>query len=307
MVIKIVTYAIIYFVVSKLGKKINKANQERVVPAECIDYFDMKVQSVIIFCCAVIFTVITIIAVCIPGNDPAKNVAMTIFFIISILGYAFSFMLSQWYIAIKRDVLETGSYLGKKQVISFDEITSAERDGRDNVHLYIKEKQVFTFDRQFDKKKLLKVLNENHIVTTYQYSINDFVIKKTKFTLYSGIVMTVGSMVFMYMSLFLNFMLCAIGLITGLVTLLLSLNSVFGGMYNRTVIKDGMICQYKLFNKTREMAFSEIKKLERNKENEIEYVYLYAEGKKEICICMNDVNANLFEEITKLFKSGGLC
>lgn len=82
-------------------------------------------------------------------------------------------------------------------------------------------------------------------------------------------------------------MLCILEMITGLVTLLLSLNSAFGGLYNRTVIKDRMICQYKLFNKTKKMAYSEIKKMERNKENEIEYVYLYADGRKKMCMHIN--------------------
>ena len=293
--IKLITYFIIYTVIGIVLKRIKDSQKKRAIPKDCVDYFDTKVQSIFFLCSGIFFMIITILCMVFGGGS-----ASIVFFIFSVIILAFSCITGQWYVAVKKDGIETESFLSKKKFISFGEVTKAKYDAVNNVRLYSGEKQIFKLEKEYDAKKLVSVLKRNGISIEHENSYNDFVIRRSKIVIYVWSFLAVAGIVIIGCSLSSEDRELALygGMLGGALALA-SLGSAAEAWYSKTVVKNEKICQHALLRIKKELSFEQVQYIIMTVENQIQYANIYSNNKKIMRVSMSDLNSNMFRDVMK--------
>ena len=229
----------------------------------------------------------------------ANTSASIVFFIFSVIILAFSCITGQWYVAVKKDGIETESFLSKKKFISFGEVTKAKYDAVNNVRLYSGEKQIFKLEKEYDAKKLVSVLKRNGISIEHENSYNDFVIRRSKIVIYVWSFLAVAGIVIIGCSLSSGDKETIYGVMLGGALALASLGSAAEAWYSKTVVKNEKICQHALLRIKKELSFEQVQYIIMTVENQIQYANIYSNNKKIMRVSMSDLNSNMFRDVMK--------
>ncbi len=157
-IVKVITYSLIYLVIGVVMKKIKDSQVNRVIPEDCLDYFDMKVQSKILLWGGVFFAVLTLVCVVAGGGA-----ASYIFLGFAVFAFSFCILLGLWYVAIKEDGIEMQSNFGRKSIVKYEEITKASFDKNNNLCIYKGEKMIIFLEKEYDFGKTVEILKDRGV------------------------------------------------------------------------------------------------------------------------------------------------
>lgn len=287
--IKLLCYGIIMTLVSFLVKKTN-FNTKKDVNGEL--YFDYKLVSRIFFICAIILSVIFIIAFSFPSNieENSKTIVTLFVTLFNMIFYCLSYIYNGIYIRITDNKIVYNIGFGTKELL-YSEITKTIKNSSGDILLYKNNKKIVTIPKDLAyaiPKLQCNEKNEND-------DKNEFIMQVSKFYKALMIICCIVFIMFFILSAYYS---VSSGVIIFGIMLIISLIECINEFKLKIFVSKREINKVSLFCK-KNILIKNITKVEVKKNNNANWLYLYSKNGLEIKINTLYTNSYLLEEILK--------
>lgn len=287
--IKLLCYGVIMTLVIFLVKKTN-SNTKKDVNGEL--YFNYKLVSRTFFICAIILSVISIIAFSLPSNieGNAKTIVTIFITLFNLIFYCLSYIYNVIYIRITDNKIVYNLGFGTKELL-YSEITKTIKNSSGDILLYKNNKKMLTIPKDLAyviPKLQCNEKNEND-------NKNEFIMQVSKF--YKGlmIICCIAFIMFFILSAYYS---VSSGVIIFGIMLIISLIECINEFKLKIFVSKREINKVSLFHK-KNILIKNITKVEVKKNNNANWLYLYSKNGLEIKINTLYTNYYLLEEILK--------